>query len=599
MSIDKEALENAMEFLPDEPIVSLASDIRASPPPLNTAQDLLEWVLGDPQRNKNQKSNEAAAIKWLGKVDGIPLASIPLEVRYLVDDRVKRIRQHKPLKKVRRSNIVTLLNQVLCRAGILKVGSRRGGITSHDWTVLINSICDKDARVSLSTLGKFCSSRNIPPSGVTLAVWDEFAEETLYKSSFKKPRATLQKTLRACNRARATISNWPLPEFPKLINPRLVSVPKGDLPTTLWKDIDTYVNMSSTPPKNIFDITWPTQLSPDTLQRYRDVAWRTASAQVHQGRAPSEITSLDALLEVGWLQKAMSWFHQHAGDTFLKDHLNMAATWVSFADNYVHPPAERINQIRNGIFKVIEKKLGTPGFSKKNIEKLEQFSNPAIVEDFLFLPYRIMAEIKKKKVITINDATQMMAALAMELLLTTMVRRKNLADIDLKTSFWPAQPTAGGVWSLVVDPRDVKNKQPLRFELTKQTIGMIQFYLKRCRPLLLKASTGGQHHSDLLFLPVSGKFQNRRTMVANLVSNLIRKCLDLNINVHLFRHIGTMLYLDAHPGNFGVPQVMLGHTSDKTTQKFYAHLQATKAIKHFTAAVLGSRNDKITKLKLA
>jgi integrase len=60
-----------------------------------------------------------------------------------------------------------------------------------------------------------------------------------------------------------------------------------------------------------------------------------------------------------------------------------------------------------------------------------------------------------------------------------------------------------------------------------------------------------------------------------------------------------MLYLDAHPGNFGVVQVMLGHTSDRTTQRFYARLQATQAIKHFTAAVLGARNDKIAKLKLA
>ena len=60
-----------------------------------------------------------------------------------------------------------------------------------------------------------------------------------------------------------------------------------------------------------------------------------------------------------------------------------------------------------------------------------------------------------------------------------------------------------------------------------------------------------------------------------------------------------MLYLDANPGHFCVPQVMLGHTSDKTTQTFYAHLQATQAIKHFTAAVLGERNNKVAMIKLA
>jgi integrase len=592
MSLDKEAATIAMEYLAEDPATTSPQADAATPPILKTAQDLLDWVAGDPLRNKNQRSNEAAAIKWLGKVDCTPLAAIPLDVRYLVDNRIKLIRQHKLLKKVRRSNIITLLNQVLRRVGILMVGARRGGVTSHDWTVLINSVSGHDARISLSSLGKFCSGLGIDPEGVTLAVWQDFMDETLHSSTFKNPRAALQRTLKTSNIARATVPNWPLPEFPKLINPRTVSIPKDDLPKSFWQDIDTYIVMSSTPAKNIFDKNWPKQLSLDTLQRYRDVAWRTASAQVHEARDAAEITSLAALLDVEWLEKAMSWFHHHAGDTFLKDHLNMAATWVSFADNYVHPPADTVEQIRKGIFKVIEKKLGPASFSKKNIEKLEQFSNAAIVEEFLFLPYQIMAEIKKKKVITVDDATEMMAAVGIELLLTTMIRRKNLADINLKKHFWPVQPTPAGAWSLAIDSHDVKNHQPLRFAMAKPTIRLIDFYLKKCRPLLLKKPT------DMLFLRTNGEPKGR-VMMANLISRTIRRRLGLDINVHLFRHIGTMLYLDANPGNFGVPQVMLGHTSDKTTQKFYAHLQTTQAIKHFTAAVLGARNDKVAKLKIA
>jgi integrase len=127
--------------------------------------------------------------------------------------------------------------------------------------------------------------------------------------------------------------------------------------------------------------------------------------------------------------------------------------------------------------------------------------------------------------------------------------------------------------------------------MSKATIGLVNFYLKKCRPLLLKRP------SDMLFLRTNG-LPKGRVMMAHLISRIIRSRLDLDVNVHLFRHIGTMLYLDAHPGNYGVPQVMLGHTSDRTTQKFYAHLQTTKAIKHFTAAVLGARDDKIAKLKL-
>ena len=564
----------------------------STPLPLSTAQDLLDWVLSDQLRNSNQRRNEVAAIRWLGKVDETPLTAIRLDVRYLVDNRIKAIRQHKSINKMRRSNIITLLNQVLRRAGILMIGARRGGITSHDWTVLISSVVGLNARISLSSLGKFCSGRGIEPKHVTLAVWQEYKDETLYNSSFKNPRLTLQRTLKTSNVARATVPNWPLPEFPKLINPRLVSIPKSDLPTSFWRDIDTYISMSSTPAKNIFDKNWPKQLTLDTLQRYRDVAWRTASAQVHEGRDPAEITSLAALLEVVWLQKAMSWFYHHAGDTFLKDHVNMAATWVSFADNYVHPPAASIDQVRKGILKVIERKLGPAGFSKKNIEKLEQFSNPAIVEQLLFMPYQIMAEIRKRTVISVDDATEMMAAVGIELLLTTMIRRKNLAGINLKKCFWPVEPSPAGAWSLAVDQDDVKNHQPLRFALSVPTIRLIDFYLKKCRPLLLKAP------SDILFLRANGDPKGR-AMMANLVSRTIRRRLGLDVNVHLFRHIGTMLYLNANPGHFGVPQVMLGHTSDKTTQTFYAHLQATQAIKHFTAAVLADRNDKVAKIKMA
>ena len=110
--------------------------------------------------------------------------------------------------------------------------------------------------------------------------------------------------------------------------------------------------------------------------------------------------------------------------------------------------------------------------------------------------------------------------------------------------------------------------------------------------MLLKEPT------DLMFLRTNGEPKGR-AMMANLVSRTISRHLGLDVNVHLFRHFGTMLYLDAHPGHFGVPQVMLGHRSSKTTEQFYAHLQTTRAIKHFTAAVLGGRNDKVAKLKIA
>jgi len=594
MSNDENQLHPFDAFEVFEAVHALAAnDGKLTAPELRTGQDLLDWVLGDPTRNQNQKNNEAAAIRWLGRVDDTPLSDVQLDdVRHLVDDRFARIRNHKALKKLRRSNIVTLLNGVLIRAGVLAVGTRRGGVTSHGWTELIRSLPGHDAVQNLSTLGKFCSKRGIEPPDVTLAVWDEFADETLNRSTFKKPRATLQKTLHTSNAARKAMPGWPLPEFPNLKNPRTYSTPKSEFPVSFWKDVDAYVELSSKPPKNIFDAKAPKQLRPDTLVRYRDVAWRTASTQVEAGRPISKIVDLAALLDVDWLKRGMNWLYERAGNKFLKDHLNCSAAWVSMADNYVRPPADVTKSIREDIFKMIHKKLGPAGFSEKNMQKLDQFSSPETVEEFLFLPYQIMSEVKKKDVITVEDATLMMAAVAIELLLATMVRRKNLADLDLANHFWPTAPTKQGKWSIMVNPDEVKNTQPLRFPLQKQTIALLQFYRTKCWPLLKKKPT------SMLFPHENGSLKNR-TRIAGLVQRTIRRRLDLDVNVHLFRHIGTMLYLDAHPGDFGVPKVMLGHKSDVTTQRFYARLEATKAIQNFTAAVLGVRNGRVAKLKIA
>lgn len=423
------------------------SPLEAPPLPwLTNAQDLLNWVLRDKLPNDNQRRNEVAAIRWLGKVDERPLAAISLDPRLLVDDRFSLIRRHRTLTRQRRSNIITLLNRVLRRAGILAVGARRGGITSHAWTNLIRLLPTLNAQASLSSFSKFCSARGVEPEGVTLAVWQAYVDETLNTSGVKHPRLKIQRTSKTSNAARLTMPDWPLPKLPGLPNPRTISMSKDVFPRSFWADLDTYAHMSSTPAKNIFDGDWPKRLSEATLHRYRHVAWRTASAEIHAGRSASEITSLAALLDVVWLQRAMTWLYQRAGNTFLKDHLNIAATWVSMADNYVHAPDEVIGRIRDSIKKPIERQLGPGKFSKKNTVRLFQFSDPAAVESLLILPYRIMAEIKAKKVIEIRDATDMMAAVAIELLLATMIRIKNLANLDIERNL----ASSSYVWRCMV-----------------------------------------------------------------------------------------------------------------------------------------------------
>jgi site-specific recombinase XerD len=591
MSPFKEANELATNHVVDTPAAPTFSTSGALLPPLKTAQELLDLVSADPNLKGPDKSNARSALSALARVMQTPLDAILLDERYLLDTCYRAIRADKSIKPKRRAAIISLLNRILKRAGIIKVGSRRSGKTTLAWNTLVLSLPKKDDKTGMSTFAKYCSNTCIEPGDVRISHWIAFADETIHHSSFKKPRETVARVVRISNRMRNQAVDWPLPEFPTLLNPRQVSIPKSDLPKSFWDDIDTYVIASSTPSADIFDVMSAKQLAPDTLQRYSDEAWRTASAQVHQGRPAAEIVNLAALLDVEWLKAAMRWFHDHAGKKFLKDHLNIAATWVSFAKHYVRVPAEVIEILQKDIMGMIDKKLGPAQFSTRNIEKLDQFNNQQTVDEFLMLPYRIMDEVRSKKVITTADATQMMAAVAIEILLATMVRLKNVTKADLKKNFWPAKPVPDGTWSYKVVAKDVKNHKDLHFKFAKTTTGLIQFYLAKCRPLLLKKPT------DCLFIAVNGDPKSRSTM-AELVTRTVRQRCNLDVNVHLFRHIGAMLYLEQHPGNLEVVSKMLGHSTPRTTEKFYARLKATKAIELFSHAVLGGRDAMIAKLKL-
>jgi integrase len=587
MSKDVDQLDLFDESVPPP---ELETQTAAPTPPLKTAQDLLDWVKGDATRTRNQKKNEASAIRWLGRIDDTPLSAIPLEARYLVDDRIRKIRLLK-MDKRRVSDIVSYLNAALIRAGVLALGARRRGDVSHKWAELLARISNQGQRNAVATFARYCSQRGIEPSDVTMDTWNGFAEETLYRSSHGNPRALILKIIRFSHDPASSVADWPLPALPKLANPRIYRVNKDQLPQSFWKDADAYVLASSTPPENIFDTGVARQLRPDTLQRYREVLCRTASAQIHAGRDPLEIVDLRSLLDVEWLERGTTWLHKRSGGKFLKDHLNCAAAWISMADGYVRVPEPTMKALRN-IINTIKKALGTATFSEKNMHKLDQFSDAETVREFLMLPYTILSAVNKKKVLSPQDLSEMTAAVAIELLLGTMVRRKNLTNLDLAKHFWPATPTKGAKWSIFIEASEVKNDQDLAFPLMPQTIRLLQHYLKVYRPQLQKSPT------SRLFLRKDGS-PFSPAQLAGLVHRTIHRHLGIDVNVHLFRHIGTMLYLDAHPGNFGVPQRILGHKSEVTTQRFYARLEATKAIKHFTAAVLGERNQCIAKLKLA
>ena len=71
------------------------------------------------------------------------------------------------------------------------------------------------------------------------------------------------------------------------------------------------------------------------------------------------------------------------------------------------------------------------------------------------------------------------------------------------------------------------------------------------------------------------------TVLASRIKKVIRDRTGLIVNPHLFRSLGSKLYLDRHPGGYEVVRRMLGHKNMSTTIAAYTGLESVSAAKHF------------------
>src|SRR5208282_5345283 len=65
------------------------------------------------------------------------------------------------------------------------------------------------------------------------------------------------------------------------------------------------------------------------------------------------------------------------------------------------------------------------------------------------------------------------------------MRAKNLAGLQLDRHLIRSRPEPGAVMHLVIPPGEVKNKNPLEFELPRDVVRILELYLKKFRPVLV------------------------------------------------------------------------------------------------------------------
>jgi integrase len=463
----------------------------------------------------------------------------------------------------------------LTRAGISLVQPTSPGrhITplSPGWKALWRQLASRPAKMALSRFARFCTVRGIEPATVTEATFDAFRahlDETLLKS----PDKVFAAMVRGWRAAQTAVDSWPRIGITIPSRRKDWTLPWERFPESLRQDCEVWCNRLAG-----CDLLAEEQVRavrPGTVA-HRERQIRTfASALVLQGRAPDTLTSLRDLVEIETLKSGLRYLIARSGGKFTTAIYDFVSALKAIARHHLHleqPPLDQMAAIMQRIY------VGRCGLTKTNRSRLRQLDDPQKAVALLRLPDTLVG-LAARNPRAHAGALQAQSAVAIEILLMTALRPANLAMLDLERHLI----RLGREMHIVIEPEDVKNREPLDFPLPAPSIVLIERYLTEFRPRL---ATPG---CTALF-PGRSRSPKSLNALREQVCTAIHRYTGMTMHLHLFRHAGAKLFLDANPGSYEVVRRVLGHRSISTTTNFYLGQETASAVRHFDQTILKLR----------
>jgi hypothetical protein len=531
-----------------------------------------------PRRHRFAPSSRAnVGARVLCRLIGQPAGDIPADPQFLRARIAQITAAATGFSEARWRNVKSLVYAALTIVGASAMGRRSNAALRPEWRDLMARISDRYDRAKLSKLASFCSSRALTPDQVTDAVLSEFGE-MLLRSAVERPKQVHRDACLTWNRMVDQIKGWPAVRLTIPNNARTYAMPLEAFPQSFGTDLQDYLERQTG--KDLFGNV-PAPASKVTLRSHRTWLLELASALVISGRKISSIRSLKVLVAVDSAKTALNFFWQRNGQRKTGQLHNFARLIINIAKYWVKVPPGHLEALRE-VRREVDP--GKGDMTERNRMRLRMFDDPVNVERLVNLPERMMRSVARLSDPGYNDAIVAQTALAITIELAAPLRAKNLAGLRLDRHLIRSRPGPGAIIHLVIPAGEVKNKNPLEFELPSDVVGLLELYLKKFQPLLV---TDG---SSYLF-PARQGGAKTPAQLAEQIKRAVKIGTGLTVNVHLFRHVCAYLFLKAHPGEYETVRLLLGHSSSAVTERTYCGLERDDAVRRYDNLIDGYRRS--------
>jgi len=521
-----------------------------------------------------------SAVRTVGRLIGGELTEIEADVPSLR----RRLEGLSPesvgLTKGRWNNIRSLFGKALALA-VDVIPSRSKDPVLPEWAEVLVLI-PENRRWHLTPLARFLGGKGILPSSVTLAHLEAYHSALVSDRLRSDPEGTWNTITWSWNACVREFDAWPQIEIERISRKETYILDWTTFDAAYQVDCEAYLDRLAN--VDLSADEGPLRPArPATIETRRYQLRVMASALALSGREASMISSIADLVTPEAHEKILRFFlDRHEGKTSPQV-AQLAGLLRDLAKHWVKVEGPALEKIRR-----VASKLAMPrqGMTKKNRERLSAFDDPAIVARYLGLPEEIRRDVEKSKANDKSRAVLASVAAAIALEQVVPIRRKNLAALSITKNLIQR----GNRLYLIYNEDETKNEIAIEFELPDETVEILAWYVREWRPLLLSEP------NDALFPGENGKAKHPNTLSLQ-VTDTIKRYLDIEFNMHLFRHAGGKIFLDSKPGQYEVVRRVLGHKSLATTTSIYTGAETRSAGQLFAQVINDRRLDLEAELK--
>ena len=431
----------------------------------------------------------------------------------------------------------------------------------------------------LSRMLRWLSDRRISPDTVTRADLDQFHAAYLTDTLLGNAEQSWQAARQSWERMRLACPSWPQIELAAAPNPMTYSLRWDAFPASLKVEVDLLLERLAG--KDLSGDGPPRPLRPQTL-KMRAYELRTfASALVHKGVDPKDLSSLGICLALDNYKLGLRWFFERGGEKPSRTVHNLAANLKAIARHWL-----KVDDATLAAMSRIVSKLAPPeqGMSDKNRDRLRPFDSREQLRALAALPQTMRRHLETSKNANMRKTGLSTAAMAIELLLVAPIRFSNLCQLHLDDNFI----NVGDKVHLFIPKEDVKNRQDLEFELVPENVTLLDWYKANHR----KADPQNRY----LFAGEGLTHKGLNTLRTQIMAT-IKAFTGLDVNPHLFRHIASSIYLNENPGAYEIVRQVLGHRNISTTTNFYTGQEERRARQHFIGTIQKLREKPVAVTK--